>query len=81
MFHTSDTTHSPKKEKKGSLNIKIQWLFSATETLALHTDDRINGSKLQTVLFHTMLLLEKHKSTSDMTPMTQYSGVNFPDKI
>lgn len=71
----------PQKRKKGSLDIKIQHMFSATETLALHTDDRINGSKLQTVLFHTVLLLEKRKSTSDITPMTQYSGVNFPDKI
>lgn len=56
-------------------------MFSATETLAFHTDDRINGNKLQTVLLHTVLLLEKQKSTSDITLMTQYSGVNFPDKI
>lgn len=36
-------------------------MFSATETLALHTDDTINVSKLQAVLFHTVLLLEEHK--------------------
>lgn len=47
------------------------------------TDDTTHVSKLQTLFLHAVLLLEKHKSTSDITLMILvwyefWSGVNFP---